>query len=54
MPYGGVGTSAIGNYDGEYGYDSVTHAQSVLISPPNVTIDHLFPPYTREKVEPLN
>jgi hypothetical protein len=32
MPYGGVGTSGIGNYYGKYGYDSLTHAKSVLIS----------------------
>jgi aldehyde dehydrogenase (NAD+) len=25
-----------------------------LISPPDVEIDHLFPPYTKEKVQALN
>src|SRR6266849_5577332 len=54
MPYGGVGTSGIGNYYGKNGYDSLTHAKSILISPPDVAIDHLFPPYTREKVQALN
>src|SRR5258708_3498476 len=54
MPYGGVGTSGIGNYYGKYGYDSLTHAKSVLISPPDVAIDHLFPPYTKEKVHALD
>src|SRR5271168_638768 len=54
MPYGGVGTSGIGNSYGKYGYDSLTHAKSVLISPPDVAIDHLFPPYTEEKVQELN
>jgi aldehyde dehydrogenase (NAD+) len=54
MPYGGVGTSGIGNYYGKYGYDSLTHAKSILMSPPDVAIDHLFPPYTREKVQALN
>jgi acyl-CoA reductase-like NAD-dependent aldehyde dehydrogenase len=54
MPYGGVGTSGIGNYYGKYGYDSLTHAKSVLISPPDVAIDHLFPPYTKEKVEAID
>ena len=49
MPYGGVGTSGIGNYYGKYGYDSLTHAKSILISPPDVAIEHLFPPYTAEK-----
>jgi aldehyde dehydrogenase (NAD+) len=54
MPYGGVGTSGIGNYYGKYGFDSLTHAKSILISPPNVAIEHLFPPYNMEKVEALN
>jgi aldehyde dehydrogenase (NAD+) len=54
MPYGGVGTAGIGNYYGKYGYESLTHAKSVLISPPDVAIDHLFPPYTKEKVQALN
>src|SRR5216683_2328663 len=54
MPYGGVGTAGIGNYYGKYGFDSLTHAKSVLISPPDVAIDHLYPPYTKEKVQALN
>jgi aldehyde dehydrogenase (NAD+) len=54
MPYGGVGTSGLGNYYGKYGFDSLTHAKSVLISPPDVAIDHLFPPYTKDKVDALN
>jgi aldehyde dehydrogenase (NAD+) len=54
MPYGGVGTSGLGNYYGKYGYESLTHAKSMLISPSDVAIDHLFPPYTRKKIEALN
>jgi len=54
MPYGGVGTAGIGNYYGKYGYDSLTHAKSVLISPPDTAIEHLFPPYTKEKVQALD
>jgi acyl-CoA reductase-like NAD-dependent aldehyde dehydrogenase len=54
MPYGGVGTAGIGNYYGKYGYDSLTHAKSVLISPPDVAIDHLFPPYTPTKVQAIS
>ena len=53
MPYGGIGASGIGNYYGKYGFDSLTHAKSVLVSPPDVAIDHLFPPYTMEKVQAL-
>jgi aldehyde dehydrogenase (NAD+) len=54
MPFGGVGSSGIGNYYGKYGFDSLTHAKSILVSPPDVAIDHLFPPYTMEKVHALN
>lgn len=54
MPYGGVGSSGIGNYYGKSGFDSLTHAKSILVSPPNVAIDHLFPPYTIEKVQALD
>jgi aldehyde dehydrogenase (NAD+) len=54
MPYGGVGTARLGNYYGKYGYDSLTHAKSILISPPDAAIDHLFPPYNKEKVQALD
>ena len=35
-------------------FDSLTHAKSILVSPPDVAIDHLFPPYTMEKVQALS
>jgi len=53
MPFGGVGASGIGLSNGKHGFDSLTHAKSVLVSPPNVSIDHLFPPYTMDKVQAL-
>jgi len=54
MPFGGVGNSGIGHYYGKAGFDALTHAKSVLISPPDVAIEHLFPPYTNEKVQALS
>ena len=53
MPFGGVG-SGIGHYYGKDGFDTLTHAKSMLMSPPDVAIDHLFPPYTKEKVQALS
>ena len=41
------------HYYGKRGFDMLTHAKSILISPPDVAIDHLFPPYTKEKNEAL-
>jgi aldehyde dehydrogenase (NAD+) len=49
MPFGGAGSSGMGHYYGKYGYDSFTHAKSILVSPPDVAITHLLPPYTAEK-----
>ena len=54
MPFGGVGPSGIGHYYGKYGFDMLTHAKSMLISPPDVAIDHLFPPYSEEKNQALS
>lgn len=53
MPYGGVGASGIGHYYGKYGFDSLTHAKSVLHAPADVAIEHLFPPYTVEQLKEL-
>jgi aldehyde dehydrogenase (NAD+) len=49
MPFGGVGPAGMGHYYGKYGFDMLTHAKSMLVSPPDVAIDHLFPPYTADK-----
>jgi aldehyde dehydrogenase (NAD+) len=53
MPFGGSGASGIGHYYGKYGFDMLSHAKSMLVSPPDVAIEHLFPPYTADKVEAL-
>ena len=49
MPFGGTGTAGMGHYYGKYGFDALTHAKSMLISPPNVGIEHLYSPFTDEK-----
>jgi acyl-CoA reductase-like NAD-dependent aldehyde dehydrogenase len=54
MPFGGVGPAGLGHYYGKYGYDMLTHAKSILISPPDVAIEHLFPPATDDKIETFN
>jgi acyl-CoA reductase-like NAD-dependent aldehyde dehydrogenase len=51
MPFGGTGPSGLGHYYGKYGFDMLTHAKPVVISPPDVAISHLFPPATDEKIE---
>ena len=34
MPFGGVGYSGIGHYYGKDGFEALTHAKSILVSPP--------------------
>jgi len=38
---------------GKYGFDALTHAKSILISPPDVAIEHLYSPFTDEKNQAL-
>jgi aldehyde dehydrogenase (NAD+) len=49
MPFGGTGPSGMGHYYGRHGFDALTHAKSMLISPPDLAIGHLFPLYTDAK-----
>ena len=51
MPFGGVGNAGMGHYYGKYGFDTLTHAKSMLIAPPDVAIESLFPPATDAKIE---
>ena len=53
MPFGGVGPAGIGHYYGKAGFDMLSHAKSMLISPPDVAIERLFPPYTAAKNQDL-
>jgi aldehyde dehydrogenase (NAD+) len=41
----------LGHYYGKYGFDMLTHAKSMLVAPPDVSIDDLFPPATDAKVQ---
>jgi hypothetical protein len=43
MPFGGTRSSGLGQYYGKDGFDMLTHAKSMLVSPPDVGIDHLYP-----------
>ena len=54
MPFGGTGAAGMGHYYGKYGFDAMSHAKSMLVSPPDVAIEHLFPPYTDAKNKELS
>src|SRR5258705_13190759 len=49
MPFGGTGTAGMGHYYGKYGFDGLSHLKTILISPPDVAIHHLYSPFTEAK-----
>jgi aldehyde dehydrogenase (NAD+) len=51
VPFGGVGTSGLGKYYGKYGFESLTNAKTIIVSPSNQTVDDFLPPFTKEKKE---
>ena len=46
LPFGGVGPSGMGSYQGETGFQTFSHARSVLSRPFFLDIRHRYPPYT--------
>ncbi|WP_259065830.1 aldehyde dehydrogenase family protein [Mucilaginibacter sp. X4EP1] len=49
VPFGGVGTAGVGKYYGKYGFDSLTNAKTIIVSPSDQTVNDFLPPYTDEK-----
>jgi aldehyde dehydrogenase (NAD+) len=49
IPFGGVGASGQGNYHGEYGFRTFSHARAVVEQTSASAITLLFPPYETKK-----
>jgi aldehyde dehydrogenase (NAD+) len=49
LPFGGVGASGMGAYHGRAGFDTFSHAKSVLHRPERGELPLMYPPYTRAK-----
>ncbi|PIE31768.1 MAG: aldehyde dehydrogenase family protein [Ilumatobacter coccineus] len=47
MPFGGVGTSGMGSYHGEAGFNTFSHDQPVLRRPTSPDLSLAYPPYTK-------
>lgn len=45
LPFGGVGTSGMGNYHGKAGFDTFTHYKSVMKRPFKLDTPFRYPPY---------
>ncbi|MGP4842830.1 aldehyde dehydrogenase family protein [Marinobacter sp. 1Y8] len=52
LPFGGVGHSGMGKYYGKAGFDVMSNAKSLLISPADQSVD-VFPPYKGKDVEAM-
>lgn len=45
MPFGGVGSSGMGNYHGEYSFKTFSHEKSILKKSSQFDVKMLYPPY---------
>jgi len=50
LPFGGVGASGMGAYNGKYGFDTFSHAKAILKKPLMSDPSLRFPPYTETKL----
>lgn len=51
LPFGGVGSSGIGNYHGKAGFDAFTHYKSILDKGTWFDPDFKYPPYSDKKIK---
>lgn len=47
LPFGGVGSSGMGNYHGEYGFRTFSHERAVMREPNPSPVRLMYPPYGR-------
>jgi aldehyde dehydrogenase (NAD+) len=50
LPFGGVGTSGMGAYHGEWGFHAFSHRKAVLAKPAKPDPALMYPPYTDRKM----
>ncbi|MFV0505370.1 MAG: aldehyde dehydrogenase family protein [Bacteroidales bacterium] len=50
MPFGGVGSSGIGNYHGTYGFDAFSHSKPIVKKALWGETELRYPPYTAKKL----
>lgn len=47
LPFGGRGTSGVGNYHGKHSFDAFTHKKSILVSATHFDIKMKYPPFNK-------
>jgi len=53
LPFGGVGNSGMGNYHGQFGFDTFSHLKSIMKRATWVDLSVRYPPYTPSKLKLL-
>ncbi|MDH6282428.1 aldehyde dehydrogenase family protein [Prescottella agglutinans] len=53
LPFGGVGRSGIGSYNGKWGFETFSHRKGVLVQPFKPDPSLVYPPYTDRKIKIL-
>lgn len=53
LPFGGVGTSGMGSYCGQAGFDTFSHLKAVMERPLALDVDIRYPPYNEKKLKLL-
>jgi len=53
LPFGGVGSSGMGSYNGRKTFDEFTHRKSVLIKSTFGDVNFRYPPYNESKISTL-
>ncbi|MCC3868240.1 aldehyde dehydrogenase [Terrisporobacter mayombei] len=48
LPFGGVGTSGMGNYHGKASFDTFTHTKSIVKKSTKIDLKLVFPPYKKK------
>lgn len=48
LPFGGVGSSGMGNYHGKHSFDTFSHEKSILVNR-SLDLPFRYPPYTEKK-----
>ena len=50
LPFGGIGSSGMGNYHGKSSFDTFTHSKSIVKKSTKLDINLVFPPY-KDKIK---
>lgn len=51
LPFGGIGTSGIGNYHGEYSFNTFSHQRSILQKTTKLKLKLICPPFDKKKLK---